>query len=114
MVTTSQKRVCVVYVPFPQKEVATKIAEIMIREQLAACANILGPSMSLYAWKGKMVKEKEFVAIFKTTERKYKNLEKRIMKLHPYDCPCIAKIAVSSLNSSYLDWLVQTVSSPVE
>ncbi len=114
MVSTSQKRVCVVYVPFPRKEVATKIAEVMIREQLAACANILSPSMSLYTWKGKVMKNKEFIVIFKTTEGKYKNLEKRIIKLHPYDCPCIAKIAVSRLNSSYLDWLVQTVSSPVE
>lgn len=110
MVSTSQKRVCMVYIPLPKKRVAKKIAAILIREKLAACANILGPSISLYAWKGKVASSREFIMVLKTTEAKFLKLEKRIAELHPYDCPCIAKIAVSSVNTPYLNWLVKTVS----
>lgn len=109
MVSTSQKRICMVYVPIPKKRIAKKIATKLIREKLAACANILGPSVSLYAWKGKVESSREFIVIFKTTEAKFFKLEKRLIELHPYDCPCIAKIAVSSLNKPYLNWLVKTV-----
>ncbi len=110
MVSTSQKRICMVYIPLPTKRAAKKIATILVKEKLAACANILGPSMSLYAWKGKVAKSREFIMLLKTTEAKFLKLEKRIVELHPNDCPCIVKIAVSSVHSPYLNWLVKTVS----
>ena len=109
MASTSQKRVCMVYVPLPKRRTAKKIATILLKEKLAGCANILGPSMSLFAWKGKVRSEREFILILKTTEAKFQKLEKRMVELHPYDCPCIAKIAIAGLNAPYRNWLVNSV-----
>jgi len=99
-----------VYVPVAKRRHAKKIALTVIKEKLAACANILGPSVSLYQWKGKVVSGREFILMLKTTEAKFSKLERRIAELHPYDCPCIAKIGLAGLNAPYLKWLVKSVS----
>lgn len=98
-----------VYITLPKRRTAKKIATQVIKEKLVACANILGPSVSLFSWKGKVSSVREFVLLLKTTETKFLKLQKRINELHPYDCPCIAKIEISTLNEPYLKWLVKSV-----
>jgi periplasmic divalent cation tolerance protein len=109
MASTSQKGVCMVYVPVPKKRIGKNIALTVIREKLAGCANIIGPSLSLFEWKGKVSTVREYVLILKTTEKAYVPLEKRLKELHPYDSPCIAKITLARLNTEFQNWLVKSV-----
>jgi hypothetical protein len=37
--------------------------------------------------------------------RRSEEIEKRIMELHPYDCPCIVAWAIEAGHQSYLDCL---------
>ena len=92
---------------FPNKQSITKIANQLVKQKLAACVNIINIS-SVYAWKGKIENQSEYLALFKTSKKNQSKLKKELQKLHPYDIPEIAEINVGSINQSYLKWLVDS------
>jgi len=94
---------------FPSKQSVTSIANKLVKQKLAACVNITNIS-SIYAWKGKIENQSEYLALFKTSKKNQSKLKKELQKLHPYDIPEIAEINVDSINQSYLKWLVDSTS----
>jgi len=76
------------YVTFPDERTAKRIARTLVKVGLLACANLF-PIKSIYKWKGKLVEEGEWAMIGKCAKQNVKRAEKRILKLHPYDVPCI-------------------------
>ena len=92
---------------FPDKQSITKIANQMVKKKLAACVNITKIS-SVYAWKGKIENQSEYLALFKTTKKNQLALKKELKKLHPYDIPEIAEINVETINQPYMKWLVES------
>ncbi len=91
------------YITNPTRAEAKKIAKHLLKKKLIACGNIF-PINSLYRWKGKVVDDKEFVLLAKTTQAKFNAVKKEVEKIHSYDVPCIIKIPVSS-NKKYFEWL---------
>ena len=87
------------------REDAEKIAEDVLEKRLAACVQIIGPITSLYRWKGKMEKEREWLCVMKTRAALYDSLEKAIKGLHPYEEPEILALPVTAGSRGYLDWL---------
>ena len=79
----------------------------MLKKKLAACVNITKIS-SIYAWKGKIENNDEYLALFKTTKKNALMLKNQLKKLHPYDVPEIAEISIDSINQPYLKWLVDS------
>ena len=94
---------------YPNKNSISKVANELVKSQLAACVNITKIS-SIYAWKGKIENSSEYLALFKTTEKNKKKLKQKIKDTHPYHVPEIAEIDVKSINNSYLKWLVESTS----
>jgi periplasmic divalent cation tolerance protein len=94
---------------FPSKQAITSIANKLVKQKLAACVNITRIS-SVYAWKGKIENQAEYLALFKTSKKNQSKLKKELQKLHPYDIPEIAEINVDSINQPYLKWLVDSTS----
>jgi periplasmic divalent cation tolerance protein len=94
-----------IYVTAPSREEAEKIAEAVVTERLAACANILDGVTSLFHWEGKLCRENEAVLILKTTEEKTDALTARIKELHSYECPCIVVLPIEGGNPAFLEWL---------
>ena len=94
---------------FPSKQVVTSIANKLVKQKLAACVNITRIS-SVYAWKGKIENQAEYLALFKTSKKNQSKLKKELQKLHPYDIPEIAEINIDSINQPYLKWLVDSTS----
>ena len=90
---------------YPDKKSILKIANIIVKENLAACVNFTKIN-SIYRWKNKLENTAEFLAFFKTTDKKKKSLKNEIKKSHPYKVPEIAELKIKSLNKPYLDWLV--------
>jgi len=94
-----------VYMTAASETEAQRIAEAVVTERLAACANILPGMTSVYRWEGKIQKEKEVVVIFKTREELFPSLEARIKELHSYDTPCIVALPVTAASKDYLQWI---------
>lgn len=92
-----------IYITNPSKKEAQKIAKHLLREKLIACANIF-PVESIYRWKEKIVQEKEYILIVKTTKDKYKKVKMEVEKIHSYNIPCIIKIPIEA-NKSYFEWI---------
>jgi len=92
---------------YPDKKSISKISKELVKTKMVACINITKIS-SIYAWQGKIENTSEYLALFKTTTKNKKSLKEKIKSTHPYDIPEIAEINVTSINKSYLDWLVDS------
>lgn len=92
---------------YPNKKSITKIANELVQNKIAACVNITKIS-SIYSWQGKIENASEYLALFKTTQKNKKSLKEKIKASHPYDIPEIAEIEITSINQSYLKWLVES------
>lgn len=94
------------YVTFPNQKVAKKISQMLIKQKLIACANILPKMTSIYMWNDKMEASSECLALFKTTKSKAQKTEDFILKNHPYKTPCVASFDTKRVNKAYKQWLL--------
>ena len=92
---------------YPNKKSISKIANALVKNKTIACVNILKID-SIYSWNGKIQNSPEYIAIFKTVTKNKTKLKKVIAETHPYDVPEIAQIDVTSINKSYLNWLIES------
>lgn len=86
--------------------------EMIVDARLCACVNYT-KVRSLYLWDNKLNDEEEFIALFKTTKKKARELRRRIEKQHPYDIPEILEISIDRASKPYLDWLIGSTSIAV-
>ena len=96
------------FVSFENKADATKVANYLIDEHLAACISLV-PVSSFYRWKGEKVNYEEIEGIIKTKEENYDKVKKAIESLLPYEIPQIIQVAVKDANKKYLDWVESEV-----
>jgi periplasmic divalent cation tolerance protein len=94
-----------VFTTTENKDDAGKIARDLVEKRLVACAQVFGPIMSTYRWKGKIEEEEEWLCILKTRSESYEELEKRIKSIHPYEEPEILALPVVKGSRGYLDWM---------
>lgn len=60
------------------QERAQKIAEVLVNQRLAACAQIHGPITSTYWWQGEVEQTEEWVCAAKTQRTRYDQMEQAI------------------------------------
>ncbi|TNE32142.1 MAG: divalent-cation tolerance protein CutA [Alphaproteobacteria bacterium] len=94
-----------VYITAADEGEARKLAETLVQERLAACANILGPINSIYWWDGGVQNGAEVALMLKTRKTLFEKLKKRAVELHSYDCPCITAWDIAAGHQPYLDWI---------
>jgi periplasmic divalent cation tolerance protein len=94
-----------VYVTASSVEEAEMIGSAMVRERLAACANIIPEIVSIYRWEGKVEKDRETLMFLKTKKEKVPELVKRIKELHSYEVPAILTLHILDGNMDYLRWV---------
>ena len=71
---------------------------------MIACVNFF-PISSEYHWKGEIASSNEIVAILKTTKTNWPKVRDFIEENHPYETPCIIKLAEVEANQGYADWV---------
>ena len=91
------------YVTYPDEATARSISEQLVEQRLAACANVF-PMHSVYWWEGVMQQEGEWVSILKTPLSLEYVLEAAILKIHPYETPCILRFEARA-NDAYEAWV---------
>ena len=94
---------------------ARRIARRVVSNSLAACVNIVqSPVESVYTWKGKVEKAREYLLMIKTTAKRLAELEREVGRLHSYDVPEFIALKVTEGSASYLAWLSSSVVKPRE
>jgi len=85
---------------------ARRIAQGVVRARLAACVNIgSAPVESVYRWKGKVERAREFLLVMKTTAKRLPELEREVKRLHSYDVPEFIALPIAAGSREYLRWL---------
>lgn len=93
------------YITVPDDQCARDIATELLNARLIACANILAPHRSIYAWQGSICDETEQAMLIKTTSDATERILKLVARQHPYDCPCVLFWPVERGNPEFLDWI---------
>ena len=89
----------------PDRDVAERLADMVVEKNLAACVNILPPCRSVYRWKGAVQHDEEHPLLIKTTRERYPALEQALRAGHPYELPEIIALPVERGLPAYLDWV---------
>lgn len=99
----------VVLVTAPDRNNAYKIAQTVVKEKLAACANIIPGITSIYRWERKLNRDKEVLLVIKTIGKSFVRLADRIKSLHPYQVPEIIALPIVKGSTAYLEWINQSL-----
>lgn len=99
----------VVLVTLPSKEAAETLARTLVEERLAACVNLLPQIRSIYRWEGEVEAGEEVLAFVKTTGPRFEALRRRVVELHPYDCPEVVALPIAEGHAPYLRWIAESV-----
>jgi len=99
-----QKQVWIVWTTLPDREAAERMAERLVAERLAACAQIDAPMRSIYHWQGNIERDDEVRLWLKTNEAKKARLLERIAALHPYQVPQVVAVPAEAA-TPYARWL---------
>ncbi|PYI46657.1 MAG: divalent-cation tolerance protein CutA [Verrucomicrobia bacterium] len=96
---------------FPDAETARRIANKLVTEKIAACANILPTAESIYRWKDKIESGNETLVFFKLSEDRQSAFQEKLRSLHPYEVPEIVFVPVASGLTDYLRWVAESCAS---
>jgi periplasmic divalent cation tolerance protein len=95
--------IATVYAVFADPDEAERIAEMVVAEGLAACANILAPCRSIFPWQGAVERAEEVPVLFKTARPEV--LIARIAALHSYDVPAAVAWPIVAAYAPYAEWI---------
>ncbi|EQB63872.1 MAG: hypothetical protein RBG1_1C00001G1451 [candidate division Zixibacteria bacterium RBG-1] len=99
------KKFAVVLVTAGSEKEAQKIAEILVKEKLAACVNVIPNVKSYFNWQETFYQEKEVLLLIKTKVALFEKLKNRILKIHSYQTPEIILLPIDKGSKNYLDWI---------
>jgi periplasmic divalent cation tolerance protein len=91
----------------PGSITAKQIAQDLVANGHAACVNIFPGVHSYFKWGNKVDFKDEYQLVIKTTRKRYSNVEKTILSLHPYELPEIIAVPISNGLEGYLNWIDQ-------
>lgn len=108
---SEQSQLIAVLVTTASEEEAMTIGRDVVKQGLAACANILALKKSIFQWEGKLSEEEEFLMIIKSRSDLFENLSVVIKRLHSYKVPEIVAIPIVKSSSEYMDWILDNTTS---
>lgn len=97
--------VLLVFCTCPDEATASRIAQALVTERLAACVSRLPGLSSVYLWQGKMENDTEVLLLIKTTNARFDALCERLRELHPYELPEIVATSATKGLPEYLQWV---------
>ncbi len=90
---------------------ATRLADMLVGSNLAACVQVLPGIESVYRWKGNIERAAEVLVIAKTARSRFAQLEREVRSLHSYETPEILALPIVEGSLPYLEWLAKSLES---
>jgi periplasmic divalent cation tolerance protein len=97
--------VVAMYMTFPNETVAAEIGEALVERRLVACVNVLPTATSIFWWEGAVTREREVIAVAKTTRDRLDAATAAAVAAHPYELPCIVAYPAVGGLAAYLGWV---------
>jgi periplasmic divalent cation tolerance protein len=95
----------IVLVTCPDRETAGKLSDLVLKEKLAACVNIVPNIHSFFLWHGRFQSSEEVLMIIKTKGSLLKQMTKRIKENHPYENPEVIALPIVGGSRKYAKWI---------
>ncbi len=92
--------------------VAKKIAQTLVERRLAACVQVVGPSLSTFSWEGEIKTAEEYRCIAKSRIDLFALADVAIREVHNYDVPEILSVKINEGAVDYLKWVDSVLVDP--
>ena len=99
----------IVYITAKDEDEASRIGEAVVKERLAACANVIPEIKSVSWWNGAVESNSEAVLLLKSVDGKAGQIIERVRELHSYDVPSIDVIPVTDGNPECFKWIEESL-----
>ncbi len=96
---------CVVLTTCADAAEASRIAEELVTQRLAACVNVVSGVSSTYRWQGKLEHSQEALLVIKSKKKLFDEIARMIKNLHSYACPEIISLPIGGGFEPYLQWV---------
>ena len=106
-------KLLVVVTSLPDAGAAKDMAHALVKNNLAACVQLMGGIQSIYRWEGKICEEQEVLLFAKTTDSKLSEISAFIQSVHPYDLPEILAFSPEQYEKQYGKWVESEVNSKI-
>lgn len=95
----------VLFITTGTEQEARTIANLLVNQRKAACANIVSQVHSVFRWKGETQSDRESLLIVKTRASLLDEVVRLVRNAHSYEVPEIVALPVVGGNEDYLQWL---------
>jgi periplasmic divalent cation tolerance protein len=95
----------IILVTTKDKDEAEKISQLLLKERLIACANIVSPVTSFFYWRDKIEKTEESLIVTKSRQDLFEKVAERVKSLHSYEVPEVLALPIVEGSKAYLDWM---------
>jgi periplasmic divalent cation tolerance protein len=95
---------CMVLTTTSSQDEAERLAEILVREQLAACVQITTIN-STYTWQGTLHQDPEWLLLIKTRADLFDAVQETLCTHHSYETPEIIQVPIIQGSAPYLSWI---------
>ena len=99
-----------IYTTVGSLDEAQKLAEILVKQQFAACVSVGACVQSHYVWQGVSEWAEEYPLTIKTTVENQQVVCDFIRNHHPYSLPEIVCVPVLYADEKYQQWVEENVS----
>jgi periplasmic divalent cation tolerance protein len=108
----SDVRVWSVTSTVPSQAEALELARAVVKERLAAGAEVTGPATSVFWHLGELGEGEEWRVTLRTATATRDSLAARLAELHPWDSPEVSASPVPWCTDSYAAWVERTTAAP--
>ena len=100
-----KKEYILIFVTAKDKAEAEKISQLLLKEKLIACANLINPVESFFHWIGKIDRAEECLMVMKSRVDLFEEVVEHVKRLHSYEVPEVLAVPVVEGSRAYLDWM---------
>jgi periplasmic divalent cation tolerance protein len=101
----SEARVWAVTSTVPTQNQALSLARIVVKERLAAGAEVTGPAVSVFWHLGELGEGEEWRVTLRTSLAARDRLAARLAELHPWESPEISALPIAWCADRYAEWV---------
>ena len=88
-------------------KIAESISEILVKNNISPCVQIISNVESIYQWKDKVEHSSEILLLIKTIPENVQKCKNIILKYHNYDTPEIIVMDGYILEDDYKAWFIE-------